>query len=84
MRFNNRSNDSLLRGPRIINDSNITGSRSLGGELRYTAKRIVHSYGMMSIKSGNKKKKKHCSHFLFHLLFMTVGTLIYRVHFTHE
>lgn len=57
MRFNNRSNDSLLRGPCIINDSNITGSRSLGGELRYTAKRIVHSYGMMSIKSGNKKKK---------------------------
>lgn len=56
-RLNNRSNDSLLRGPCIINDSNITGSRSLGGELRYTAKGIVHSYGMMSIKSRNKKKK---------------------------
>lgn len=49
----------------IINDSNITGSRSLAGELRYTAKRIVHSYGMMSIKSGNKKKKTTAPIFFF-------------------
>lgn len=62
LRFNNRSNDSLLRGPRIINDSNITGSRSLAGELRYELS--IHTEWWV-LRAETKRKKTTAPIFFF-------------------